>query len=67
MKSKASGKKSVGPGLRAYRLATPLACFAALLQNEMNIAMFRVLPTTKQTRLTTNRGGAVAFCLNTDF
>jgi len=66
-------KKSVGPGLRAYGptglraygLATPLACFAALLQNEMNIAMLRVLPTTKQTCLTTNQ--AVAFCLNTDF
>ena len=28
-------KKRVGPGLLAYRLATPLACFAALLQNEM--------------------------------
>ena len=28
-------KKRVGPGLRTYRLATPLACFAALLQNEM--------------------------------
>ena len=58
-------KKSVRPGLRAYRLATPLACFAALLQNEMNITTLRVLPTTKQTRLTTNQ--AVAFCLNTDF
>ena len=49
-------KKRVGPGLRVYRLATPLACFAALLQSEMKYNDFARL-TNYETNPSYNKRG----------